>query len=211
MLVLALDAIVSSQTHDSLVRSASHGDSAAMDVLLERHLPALVAYVRLHADPLIRRNESCADIAQSVCREVLEDLPGFDYRGEPAFRKWLFQQALSKLINRKRYYLREKRDAARERRLSRVEAQTKLEGLYARLCSPSEGAIASETAERLERAFDQLPDDYRQVITLARIIGMGHAEIAEEMGRQEGAVRVLLHRALARLGRLMHEDAQREA
>ena len=40
-----------------------------------------------------------------------------------------------------------------------------------------------------------------------RIFGMSHAEIAEELGREIGAVRVLLHRALVRLGRLMHEDS----
>ena len=199
---------MSQDRHETLVRNASHSDGEAADSLLERHLPALLGYVRLHADPMIRRHESCADIVQSVCREVLRDMDGFEYRGEPAFRNWLFTRAMSKLINRKRFYLQQKRDPARERRISQVEAQTRLEALYAGLCSPSQDAIAGETLERLERAFDELPEDYRQVITLARIVGMSQAEVAEEMGRQPGAVRVLLHRALVRLGRLMHEDEQ---
>ncbi len=197
---------MSGDDHDLLVRDASRGDGGAIEALLERHWPGLLAYIRLHADPEIRRHESCADIAQSVCREALEDMAGFEYHGEAPFRKWLFMRALSKLVNRKRYWLRERRDAGREQRVSQLEAQTRLEGLYARVCSPSQGAIAKETAARLEATFTRLPDDYRQVITLSRVIGMSHAEIALEMGRELGAVRVLLHRALARLGRLMHEQ-----
>jgi DNA-directed RNA polymerase specialized sigma24 family protein len=37
------------------------------------------------------------------------------------------------------------------------------------------------------------------VITLAHLAGLSRAEIAEQMGRSTGAVRVLLHRALSRL------------
>ena len=53
--------------------------------------------------------------------------------------------------------------------------------------------------ERLQRAFSTLPDEYREVITLARVVGLPHAEIAVKLGKSEGAVRILLHRALARL------------
>ena len=45
-------------------------------------------------------------------------------------------------------------------------------------------------------------------------LGLGYLElcvIAEEMGRQPGAVRVLLNRALVRLGRLMDRDRGRPA
>ena len=84
-----------------------------------------------------------------------------------------------------------------------------VEGLYATLFSPSQAAIAREDLDRLERAFEQLPADYQQVIRLARIVGLSHAEIATEIGRSEGAVRVFLHRALGRLGLLMHEDQER--
>ena len=41
------------------------------------------------------------------------------------------------------------------------------------------------------------------MITAARIFGQSHAEIAKELDKSEGAVRVLLHRALVRLARAM--------
>ena len=52
-------------------------------------------------------------------------------------------------------------------------------------------------------AFAQLPEDYREVITLSRVVGLSHGQIASQLGKSEGAVRVLLHRALARLSGLL--------
>jgi RNA polymerase sigma-70 factor (ECF subfamily) len=193
--------------HESAVERASRGDAAAIDTLLERHYPALLAYVRLHAEAVIRQHESCADIVQSVCREVLEDeeLGRFAYQGEPAFRKWLFKKAMYKLVDRKKYYLAQRRDPHRVQPISQIDSRTGCEGVYASLCSPSGTAIAAEDIERFERAFALLSEDYKHVITLSRLVGMSHRDIASEMGRTEGAVRVLLHRALARLGILMQE------
>ena len=52
---------------------------------------------------------------------------------------------------------------------------------------------------RVERALAELPEHYREVITLSRVVGLSHKEVAESMGRSEGATRVLLHRALGEL------------
>jgi RNA polymerase sigma-70 factor (ECF subfamily) len=51
--------------------------------------------------------------------------------------------------------------------------------------------------------FDQLSDEYREVITLHRVLGLDHEQIAARMQKSPGATRVLLHRAIARLGRLL--------
>ena len=49
-------------------------DSAArMQRLLEEHLPRLRAFIRLRTNQAIRARESCSDLVQSVCREVLEE------------------------------------------------------------------------------------------------------------------------------------------
>jgi DNA-directed RNA polymerase specialized sigma24 family protein len=41
-------------------------------------------------------------------------------------------------------------------------------------------------------------------------VGLSRAEIAERMGRSEGAVRVLLHRALAQLSGMLCSDESPE-
>ena len=66
------------------------------------------------------------------------------------------------------------------------------------VCTPSRNVVVREELARIEAAFDQLPDEYREVITLARIVGLSHGEIGIRSGRNETAVRKLLSRARAR-------------
>jgi RNA polymerase sigma-70 factor (ECF subfamily) len=48
-------------------------------------------------------------------------------------------------------------------------------------------------------ALQLLPQDHQEVIRLRVVLGLTTAEVASWMGRSEGAVRVLLHRALKSL------------
>lgn len=185
-----------------LVDGASAGDPVAMEMLLEKQLPALRAFVRLRAGQHVRAHESSSDLVQSVCREVLQDLPRFHYTSEAAFRGWLYESALHKIYDRQRYWRAQKRDASRECELAADATTAHAPGLlerYASFCTPSRSAMAHEEIERIESAFETLPDDYRRVIALTRIAGLSHADAAREMNRSEDSVRNLLSRALARL------------
>jgi len=165
----------------------------ALPALLERFLPDLRAFARLHMGPLAQL-ESSSDIVQLVCRRVLEGIDNFAYRGEAAFRKWLFVACSNKMRDKKRHWLRDKRDARRAAPIDSV-------GDYvAELKTPSGEYIRREELLRLEAALDRLPGEYRQVVTLSRLGGLAHSEIAAKLGMSEGAIRMLLHRALARLG-----------
>jgi RNA polymerase sigma factor (sigma-70 family) len=184
--------------HDHLLDRARRGEAEALRELLCRHEGVLRTYVRLHADPLVRARESCSDMVQSVFCECLQEVGTFSFRNEPAFRKWLFQKALSKVLGRRRYWLAERRDPRREQ--PQADDQ-----LRASLFSASDVAIRNEDLAALEATFAQLPEDYRRVIVAARLLGQTHAEIANDMQRNEGAVRMLLNRALARLARLLRD------
>ncbi len=197
---------MSTSTPD-LVQSASHGDGAAIETLLERYLPGLEAFVRLRQGRMLKAKESSADIVQSVCREVLQHIDRYQYRGEAQFKHWLYATALRKIANRAEYYRAQKRDAAMEVRLpsgsSSEGGDARLLACYGSFCTPSQDLMLREELQRIESAFEKLPDDYREVILLSRIVGLSHTEIAEQMERSEGAVRTLLSRALARLSGLL--------
>jgi len=189
-----------------LAERAAGGDRAALDRLLELYLPELRAFVRLRAGPFVRARESSSDIVQSVCREVIQHADRFQFPSEVAFKQWLYTTALRKIVNRKDFYLAQKRDAQREVPYSEGEDSTadrQLFDCYRSFASPSRQAMLREEVERVERAFEDLPEEYREVITLAHVVGLSRAEIAEQMGKSEGAVRVLLHRALARVSTLL--------
>lgn len=186
----------------TLFATALQGDRTALQELLAAHADALLGFMRLHAPPKLRLVESCADLAQSTCREVLEDLDRFEFRHPAAFRAWLFRRALMVMQRHARKHSAQKRDPACTVPWTAVEELALLQ-TYSGVLSPSRHASAREELQRFEAAFDQLPEDYRQVISLARIAQLPHEEIASVMERSPQAVRNLLSRALARLAELM--------
>lgn len=154
--------------------------------------------------PALRAKESCSDVVQSVCREVLDKLDRYEYRGAASFRHWLYRAALNKIIDHQRYWLAERRSPRREQPFD--DAAHDLRDRYATISTPSREAMNVEDVERIESAFDRLPEHYREVIVLSRIVGLPHREIARQMDRSEEATRTMLRRALVRLSGLLEAD-----
>lgn len=189
------------------VDRAARGDHTAVEALLVEFLPGLRDYLGRHAGGLVGAKETPDDLAQSVCREVLERLADarLEYRGEAQFRQWLYQAAQHKLQNRRRYYRAARRDANHD-----VAATgSSWEQYFAGLSTPSQQAMRREDVAGLERAFASLSEPQREILRLARLEGLPHAEIARRLGVSESHSRVLLARAMARLGRLAQLAAGR--
>ncbi|MEZ6017093.1 MAG: sigma-70 family RNA polymerase sigma factor [Planctomycetota bacterium] len=178
----------------------SDGDEPTIERLLEEHLGSLRAFLRLRAGAGIRARLGHSDLVQSVCREVLQSRDKIEFQGDAAFRSWLYTAALRKLVEHDRRMHAGKRDVGREQDLDAeggVDAAV-LQG-YATLTTPSLVAMGREGAAKLEEAFDALTDEHREVITLARVVGLSHAEIAAQLGKTEESCRQLLRRALVKL------------
>ena len=186
------------------------GDRVALESLLVRYLPGLEGYLRLRMGPELRAHESSADLVQSLCREVLEDLDSFDYRGEAAFRQWLNTRALHKLLHRRRQVVAQRRDIRRQRPLPADAEVSALLTVYGSFCTPSRVLAGQEEIVRIERAFDSLPEDQCEAIVMRRLMGLDYAGIAAAMQRSEGAVRNLVHRGIARLTILLHRPGDAE-
>lgn len=187
------------------VAGARSGDAEAFATLFGRALPRLKAFIRLRAGGVVTARESVSDLAQSVCREVLQDLDDFEYRGEAAFRSFLLQRAIHKIRKRQRFYLQGKRDISREASPEQGGDVAEYAQHASKLATPSQHASASELLQRIELGLDRLPEDQRDAVVMSRIVGLSYAEIAEQLGRTESAVRGLVARALARLAALCDE------
>lgn len=201
-----------------LVLQARGGDAAALHELMARHLPGLRAYIRLRCGPALRARESASDLAQSACRDVLGDLGAFQWNGEAGFRAWLYTAALRKIADRAQYWNAQKRDVRREVPLDALKAgaasgvagprgEAPLAEVYRSVATPSQQAAGRETLERLELAFDTLSEEQREIIVLARIAGLSHAEIGERLGCTAGNARLRLFRALGVLSEALEAGA----
>lgn len=185
-----------------LVTRAGDGDAIAIQELMERHLASLRAYIRLRMGPRVRRWDSVSDVTQGVCLDILRNLQGFDYRGEAAFRQWLFTTAKNKLLEFERYWSAGKRDTARL--ASNSHGPEDGDDIVSReicrtLGSPSQMAIRDELLERISRALDRLSEETREVVLMSRFVGVPNDEIARMIGKEPSTVRSILSRALAQL------------
>jgi len=181
--------------------------------LLIRHLPGLERFLARQAGGWLPAKESRTDLAQSVCRELLERArtERFEFQGDAEFKQWLYEAALLKVRNRDRYYRAEKRDWRLERRERAPAGESGAwpleEALPAASSSPSARVMRKEELGRLGEALALLPEDDRAIIRLAHLDGLSHREIAARLGITESHSRTRLGRALARLARLCPGDA----
>lgn len=151
--------------------------------LYQAHAPAIFAYLRLRATT----REDAEDLLLEVFLAALEQREGLEGRSSEKQRAWLRGVAAHKVAD---HYRR-----ARARRQEPLEHAE--ENLYAdETHSPEDQALHREEDERLRVLLQGLPDLQRRIIQLRFVYGLRCAEIAETLGKKEGAVRKLLWRAL---------------
>lgn len=183
-----------------LIERAQRGDREAQDALFQQHLPGVHAWVRLKCSDLVRQRESSLDIVQSVFRQVLMDLPKFEYRGPNGFRNWLLTYAENKLRNREQFHRAERRSPAHE-------TDASLSHFYASICTPSQLFSAKEQVERFERAFAELTPKDQELVLLAKFEQLSHVAIGERVGLTEAASKKALSRALVRLASRLTQES----
>lgn len=166
---------------------AAQRDPAAFATLYRRYLDRVYGYCFY----LLGDHHDAEDATE---RTFLSALAAIDrYRDEGAtFRSWLFRIAHNQLANALRARARR-----REAPIDDAEAPAVTGSDPARLVD-----IADE-AHRLRAAVAQLSDDRRQVVVLRFVDGLSAREIGMVLGRTEGAVRVLQHRALRELAGML--------
>jgi RNA polymerase sigma factor (sigma-70 family) len=151
-------------------------------------------------DAALSERESCSDLVQSVCREVLLTKEDWRFQGEPAFRRWLLQIALHKLIDRRRFYRAGNRaGGAREADLGASWRIDEIAKLARTLGSPSGEAMLREELDRLAAALEKLAEHDRAIIRMVHIEGLTHADVGARLGCTEPQSRGRLFLALAHL------------
>lgn len=169
------------------------------DARLELELGRLRAYVRTNASAKLRTREGVDDVVQSTLREALGERARFVWNGEAAFRRWLYQLATRKIIEKSRRHAADKRSSEREELLaSRVFDVPQAERSSLR-ATPSRHAAHQEDLERLERALATLDDDDRRIVSMRKLFDLSTKDIADELGLAESTVRWRLAQALAKL------------
>lgn len=183
---MSSDEAPGADSDEELVARAREGDERAFGTLVDRYH----AGVYRLALSLVSEGDVAQDVAQNAFLKAWRGLDGF--RGDAAFRSWLFTIA----ANEARGWIR--------RRGKRKE--TALDGVAppeAPGPDPEEDAMLAQEAARARRALESLPDKQRMSVSLRLDEGLSFREIGELIGSSEGAARVNYFHGIRRLRELM--------
>ena len=168
------------ETAERLLIEAAQRDPRRFAELYENNFERVYAFIARR----VGDRDQAQDLTADVFHHALANLPRFEWRGVP-FAAWLFRIAANAIADRW------KRDA-RDRDVPNPYEPT---------------AVALDELEhraQLFRLVEQLPADQRRVIVMRFAEQKTIREIAEHLGRSEGAVKQLQLRGLqglrARLG-----------
>jgi RNA polymerase sigma-70 factor (ECF subfamily) len=169
---------VKKEADERLLIEAAQRDTRRFAELYEHNFERVYAFI-------VRRvgnREEAQDLTSEVFHQALANLGRFEWRGVP-FAAWLLRIAANALADRWQRAARERGNPTRD---APVEAsEIDLEEI--------------EQRARLFRLVKGLPADQRRVIEMRFAEEKSIREIAQELGRTEGAVKQLQFRGLQNL------------
>ena len=168
---------------------AAKREPARFDALYRRYLARVYSYAYYE----LGDHHAAEDATEATFVSALTNLHRFEERARPAdgdgastFRVWLFQIARNEVAGERR----------RARRRPVEPIGDTLGVIVADPLTVEDEAVRRDQARAAWRAVGRLPGERRQAMVLRFVDELSTAEIAGVLGKSEGSVRVLIHRAL---------------
>jgi RNA polymerase sigma-70 factor, ECF subfamily len=177
--------------------------------LLEGRRPHLLAYIERRLGTALRRKVEPLDIFQETAIAAIHAWPTLALGDRDPFG-WLCQVAEQRIIDAHRRFAARKRSSDREvsAHATPPDASRELIDMLAgSLTSASQAFARNERQVKLNAAVAQLPPESRDVLRWRYVDGLPTKEIAEKIGKSDGAVRVMLTRTLHKLQELLGPEA----
>lgn len=176
---------------EQLLVEQAKRDPEAFGHLYDIHFTRIYSYVyRKTGD-----RQVAEDLTSDTFMKALANIKGYKHTGQP-FVAWLYRIA-SNVVT----------DHYRSRRV--VSSLDEGVQLAATGTDPEEAALALDDQQAVARAIQTLSPDQQEVVLLRFSAGLRLREIAQVVGKTEGAVKALMFRALGGLKGKLTESGVR--
>jgi len=159
---------------ERLLIEAAQSDPTRFGDLYEDNFARVYAFIARR----VHNRQETQDITSQVFAKALANLQQFEWQGKP-FAAWLYRLAANAISDHYR---------AKSRELPWQQPEI----------TPDEIEIAEKRA-MLSRCLEHLPAEQRRVVILRFFEEKSVREIAEQLGKSEGAIKQLQFRALQKL------------
>jgi RNA polymerase sigma-70 factor, ECF subfamily len=173
----------------SLVERAQGGDRDALEELYLIHFDRIYGYLHM----TVGNRHDAEDLTTQTFLKMLESIGRFQFRSAP-FSAWLFRIAHNLAM-----------DHFRASRRIQLEEEVPEPVDDAEVSAEVEAFKSIGRASMLDMIEDLSPEQ-RQVLTLKFVFDFSNVDVATILGKTEGAVKSLQHRALVALQKRLASD-----
>jgi RNA polymerase sigma-70 factor (ECF subfamily) len=179
---------------DSALIARAQEDPEAFSLLYERYVGNIYSYIYYRTG----NHQDAEDLVARTFYRALKHFPRYVDRGAP-FSAYLYRIAHNIVANWHRDHSRRQVVSLDETMLPALRQE-----------EPAAVVEARDEQETVLQSVRQLPEDRQQLLILKFVDRMSNAEIAQIMGRTEGAIKSLYHRTLVSLRQELtsHESEQ---
>ncbi|HUY35812.1 MAG TPA: sigma-70 family RNA polymerase sigma factor [Pirellulales bacterium] len=180
--------------------SARAGSREALGQSLEVCRPYLLRVAGGRLDRKLRAKGGASDVVQQTFLDAQRGFKGFTGESEAELLRWLRTLLLHNVANFKRdFHGTAKRQVAREIALDQEGPPSAWLALAGHEPTPSQQALRTEEAERVQQALARMPKRLRRVIELRHQRQWTFQEIGRRLKLSASGARVLWKRAIERL------------
>ena len=179
-----MSAVARSNTDDlrRLVELAQQGDREALEALYLLHFDRIYSYLHMS----VGNRHDAEDLTTQTFLKMLEAIGRFRWRSAP-FSAWLFRIAHNLAMD---HFRAAKRTQPEEEVPEPPDSEE---------ISAEEEAMHAIGRQSMLELIENLSPEQQQVLTLKFVFNFPNAEVATILGKTEGAIKSLQHRALVSL------------
>jgi RNA polymerase sigma-70 factor (ECF subfamily) len=171
---------------NKLIEMAIRGEASAFGSLYDYYQPKIYRFVFIK----VSRREEAEDLTHQVFVNAWLNIKNYKKLGFP-FGSWLYRIARNQVID---YYRTQKKENSLE----------EMGEEYFAAQNNSENSFDTELEiARVKTAVRKLKPEQQDIIILRFVEDLSLKEIAEVIGKSEGAVKLIQHRALNQLRKLL--------
>src|SRR5580765_6703982 len=174
----------------ALVSRAQSGDRDALEELYLLHFDRVYSYLHMS----VGNRHDAEDLTMKTFVRMLESIGRFRWQSVP-FSAWLFRIAHNLAM-----------DHFRANRRWQPEEEVP-EPIGSEQLSAEVEAMRSIGRQSMLQMIEDLSPEQQQVLTLKFVFNFGNGEVATILGKTEGAVKSLQHRALASLEKQVEQPS----
>lgn len=171
---------------DRLIRRAKNGEMEPFGQLYDHYIAPIYRFVLVK----VTNRHEAEDLTHDVFLSAWQNLKNYKHKGFP-FSSWLYQIARNKVID----HYRTKKN------------HTNFENVDEELLKVADVSEVNLNTtlelEQVKAAITNLSPEQQDVIIMKFVEDLSNEEIAEALGKTEGAVRLLQHRAVNNLKTLL--------